>query len=463
MIFNRSFFWSLFALAGYLAVTFAPCPEGLSVEGKNLMAIMFAAVVLWAVEIVPVAVSSIIIIILLTLTNVMGSFANAMVGFTSPIPYFLVGVLVIGKSVQVTGLAGRLARTLVLRGAGSPVRIFCQLLVALPFLPLVAPSAITRNAILIPAYEEIFQRMDPDGREKFSRGVMLVLGILNPFASSTFITGGLAPMTTATLLGGFTWFKWFALMSIPYYTLLLLGGGFLYLWNLKNIGRKGILISQNKKEEDCSLSADQKKVLLVLVLTTSLWLTDFIHHLNPTIPALIGAVLLLLPRVGVLSWGRFEKESSWSTFFVLGATLSLAEGLITSGAADWFAKCLINWVQFIHSPLLFVVFMILIIAAVHLVIPNMSACIAFLIPVVISFARGVGINPVVCGLLVSIVVDAVILYPVQTATNLIAYEAGYFKSSDVLILGLFLLLATVLVALLVAVPYWGLLGLKLLG
>jgi len=463
MIFSRSFFWSLFALAGYLAITLANCPEGLSDEGKKLMAIMFAAVVLWAVEIVPVAVSSIIIIILLTLTNVMGSFANALAGFTSPIPYFLVGVLVIGKSVQFTGLAGRLARTLVLRGAGSPVRIFCQLLLALPFLPLVAPSAITRNAILIPAYQEIFQRMDPEGREKFSRAVMLVLGILNPFASSTFITGGLAPMTTATLLGGFTWFKWFALMSIPYYTLLLLGGGFLYLWNLKNTGRKSILTSQYKKEEDCSLSGDQKKVLLVLVLTTSLWLTDFIHNLNPAIPALIGAVLLLLPGVGVLSWSRFEKESSWSTFFVLGATLSLAEGLISSGAADWFAKSLINWLQFVHSPLLYIVFLILIIAAVHLAIPNMSACIAFLIPVVIAFARGVGLNPVVCGLLVSIVVDAVILYPVQTATNLIAYEAGYFKSSDVLILGLFLLLATVLVTLLVAVPYWGLLGLKLLG
>ena len=41
----------------------------------------------------------------------------------------------------------------------------------------------------------------------------------------------------------------------------------------------------------------------------------------------------------------------------------------------------------------------------------------------IASAR-VGLNPVVCGLVVTLVVDAVILYPVQTATNLLAFETG---------------------------------------
>jgi len=34
------------------------------------------------------------------------------------------------------------------------------------------------------------------------------------------------------------------------------------------------------------------------------------------------------------------------------------------------------------------------------------------------------------------VVDAVILYPVQTATNLLAYETGYYSADDVRRLGL---------------------------
>jgi di/tricarboxylate transporter len=53
----------------------------------------------------------------------------------------------------------------------------------------------------------------------------------------------------------------------------------------------------------------------------------------------------------------------------------------------------------------------------------------------------------------------VILYPVQTASNLIAYEAGAFDATDVRRLGLVMLCLVLVVVLVVAVPYWGLVGL----
>ncbi len=64
------------------------------------------------------------------------------------------------------------------------------------------------------------------------------------------------------------------------------------------------------------------------------------------------------------------------------------------------------------------------------------------------------------GLALTIVVDAVILYPVQTAANLMAYEAGYFSRADVVKLGLGMLVLTLVVVMLV-MPYWALLGLPL--
>jgi solute carrier family 13 (sodium-dependent dicarboxylate transporter), member 2/3/5 len=57
--------------------------------------------------------------------------------------------------------------------------------------------------------------------------------------------------------------------------------------------------------------------------------------------------------------------------------------------------------------------------------------------------------------------DAVILYPVQTASNLIAYEAGSFNAANVRRLGLAMLLLVLLVVLGIAVPYWGIVGLAL--
>ncbi len=61
------------------------------------------------------------------------------------------------------------------------------------------------------------------------------------------------------------------------------------------------------------------------------------------------------------------------------------------------------------------------------------------------------------------VTDSVILYPVQTASNLIAYETGYFRGADVGRLGAVMLGLTILVGLGVAIPYWEVLGLRLLS
>jgi hypothetical protein len=48
--------------------------------------------------------------------------------------------------------------------------------------------------------------------------------------------------------------------------------------------------------------------------------------------------------------------------------------------------------------------------------------------------------------------------PIQTATNLLAYEAGYYGAADVRRLGLAMLALTMLVVML-TIPYWGWLGL----
>jgi sodium-dependent dicarboxylate transporter 2/3/5 len=113
-------------------------------------------------------------------------------------------------------------------------------------------------------------------------------------------------------------------------------------------------------------------------------------------------------------------------------------------------------------PLMLVVLLIVAVAVVHLAITNLAACIALLMPITMTIAQAAGLNPIVCGLVITIVVDAVILYPVQTAANLLAYESGYFEAADVRRLGAGMLFLTIVVAL-ASLPYWALLGLPLLG
>ena len=462
----------LVVMVGVLAI---PPQPGLSAEGQRVLAIVAAAVVLWATEVVPVAVSSLIVIVLLVVMGGVQNPSEALAGFSSPILYFLLGSLAMGAAVMRSGLAERLAGQLVRRSRGSSKRLLGQLLMGMPLMAFAMPSAINRNAMLIPAYEHAFRSLSINRREPLAKSVMLVLGLLNPFASSALMTGGLAPMTTSTLLGGFTWFRWFLLMAVPYYVLLALGGILVYLLfrpppSLNGEQAKGApKAAEGTSYQEPGLpiprekrpfTREEKLTMAVVSGASLLWLTDFIHHWNAAIPALMAAVILMLPGVGIFTWGQFEKSVGWSTFFVLGASLSLTQALISTGAASWFAEGLMKlFASGSPSPWLLAVFVILITTIVHLGIPNMSACIALLIPVVTAFANATGINPVAAGLIVGIVVDAVVLYPVQTATNLLAYEAGHFDGMDVLKVGMGMLGLTTAVVLLVAIPWWGLMGL----
>ena len=56
------------------------------------------------------------------------------------------------------------------------------------------------------------------------------------------------------------------------------------------------------------------------------------------IPALLGAVLLVCPRIGVLGWKDFEPRLSWGLVLTVGASLSLAQAMISTETVDWLGQ-----------------------------------------------------------------------------------------------------------------------------
>jgi sodium-dependent dicarboxylate transporter 2/3/5 len=247
-------------------------------------------------------------------------------------------------------------------------------------------------------------------------------------------------------------------MAVPYYALMALGA---VLLRLLAGAFEHASAPPEMPPARVPFAPAERRTLAILTLTALLWLTDAVHHLSPAIPAIIGATLLLLPGTGVLDWKSFEQRLSWGLILTVGTSLSLAALMTRSGAAAWLGQLFTAHLSSLAAaPLVLIVAMVLAAVVVHLAITNLAACIALLLPINATIAESAGINPVVTGLILTMVVDAVILYPVQTAANLMAYESGYFDLADVLKLGLGMLGLSLLVALLV-LPYWAMLGLPL--
>ena len=126
---------------------------------------------------------------------------------------------------------------------------------------------------------------------------------------------------SAALIGGVYWSQWLLLMSVPYLALLTIGSLLIYFLYRRGFDVKLPPLEDNERTP---MSGREMRTIAITVGASALWLTDSIHHWHPVVPALLAWILLLMPRIGVLTWSEFERDIGWTNFFVLASSLSLA-------------------------------------------------------------------------------------------------------------------------------------------
>jgi anion transporter len=449
-------FRALIPLLGSLAVLAAPTPAGLSLEGQRVLAVIVLAIGLWGFESLPPGVTSVVALMALVFTRAVAGIREALMGFADPIAYFLIGVLTMGVAVARSGLAERVAHLLLARGRGRAGALYGHLLLALPLLTVILPSATTRTGILVHVYDQALEIGRVPRGAPLARAIMLVLNSVNRLSSTILLTGGITPIVAAGLIGAISWSHWFVLMSVPYTALLVLASAAIYL-RYRHGFRDQISVPPASARRP--LSGVEWRTALITAGAGLLWLTDSIHHWHPTLPALLAWVCYLMPRWGVLTWREFEQEVGWSNFFVIAASVSLAQTLSRSGASDWLAAGVVGAAHGVaESPWMVVGVLLGASAVVRLMIPNITGFLATTIPVAMSVGTAAGLNPVLCGLIVTIAGDAVLYYPAQSGSSLVVYERGHLSAGEIFRFGLLMTALAAIVVLAVALPYWALVG-----
>ena len=228
---------------------------------------------------------------------------------------------------------------------------------------------------------------------------MLVLNSVNRLSSTILLTGGITPIVAAGLIGTISWTRWFVLMSVPYLALIALAAAAIYLRYRHGFHAE---VQVPPRPEPRPLSGVEWRTALITAGAGLLWLTDSIHHWHPTLPALLAWVCFLMPGVGVLTWRQFEQEVGWANFFVLASSLSLAQALSRSGASAWLAGGVVGAARSVaESPWMVVGVLLVASAVVRLLIPNITGFLATTIPVAMSVGTTAGLNPILCGLIVT--------------------------------------------------------------
>src|SRR6266705_2876382 len=136
-------------LAGLAASLFLPpVLAGLPIAGQRALIVTVITIVLWTGEILEPGLAALVGVTLLALSGATRSLRDALQGFANPVPFFLIGVLTMGVAVVRSGLAERLARTILERARGRSLAVYLQLVLSFPVLTFLLPSATTRSGIL---------------------------------------------------------------------------------------------------------------------------------------------------------------------------------------------------------------------------------------------------------------------------------------------------------------------------
>lgn len=426
------------------------------------MAVMATAVVLWATEAIPVPVAGIGGVVLLALLGAVPDVGTALYGFSQPVAYFLIGILTLGLAVQQSGLAERLA-TFLMRGSGGNRRLlYAQMLLSFAALTFALPSASTRGAIMVHVYERALAHWDIPKGHPFYKAVMMAMGSLNRLGSTALLAGGITPVVASGLLGDFSWTRWFALMSVPFYANLVVGGAALLLFYRSGFRQEGI--AGTVPTAAGRVSGVEMRAGAIVLLTALLWFTDFAHGLHPAVPALIALCLILLPGWGILTWREFERNVGWTNFFVIATSLSLSQALVGTGAAAWFSETLVGGVATVAGqPPLALLALCICFAVVRMLSPNIAGYLALVIPVAMSTGESLGLNPLVCGMAAVVVGDSAVYYGAGGTSAVFVFQRADIPNPEIFRFGITMTVIAIAVLLLLVVPYWSRLGQPLSG
>ncbi|HEY3082760.1 MAG TPA: SLC13 family permease [Chloroflexota bacterium] len=429
----------------------------LSAPGRASLTVASLALGLWGSELLPLPATALLAMALLAATGAVDRTERALVGLSSPVLAFLLGSAALGIAAELSGLADRLAARLVARAGRSGWRVLGDLLLTMPLQALAAPSAMSRNAILVPLYERVLARLGRPPR--LGAAVMLALGVLGPLASSMLLSGGTSPVAAATMLGGFTWLSWLVALGPVYGALIVVDATALWLMAAPERELPPPPPPPSFPWGAASIGGAEWRVGLATVATSALWMADALTGWSPAIPALLALVALLVPGLGTMGWSAFAGRAPWGTCVVLAGAVSLADALTRSGAASWLAGRLFGVLPAPEGPIGAALAVYAVTAVITLTIPNRAAAITLGIPLALAYAAATPLPLAAAGLIVMIAVDAETIYPAQTAANLIAYERGYFGAGLLARFNVVTLLLGAIVVVYVALPWWGLVGL----
>ncbi len=437
-------------------------PGDLTTEASRMLAIFGAAVVLWVTEAIPLAATSIGVILAEILLISDQAIVDTSDGFEAP-PYatiyatlahpvliLFLGGFVLAQAAARYRLDRTLAGILLAPFTRSATALVGGLMAITAVLSMFMSNTATTAAMLAVVLP-VAARLD---REDPLR-IGLVLCV--PIAANV---GGIGTPVgsppNAIALGRLAdegiqidFVKWM-LLAVPIAAITLVVS-----WVV--ITRR-YPAATDRVEFDVGSGAERSTgstiVAVVFALTVIGWMTEPIHGVPSAIIGFVPVVVLLATKVvGVDDLRRLD----WHVLWLVGGGIALGNGVSLSGLDDWIVG-LLDWGSL--PTIAITVGLAVLGLALSTVISN-SATANLIVPIGVGLATSaaVDLDPVLAGVVIALACSLAMALPVSTPPNAVAYASGNVATKDLAVVGGIVGVVGLAILLIVAPPFWDWVGL----
>ncbi|WP_371367526.1 Sodium-dependent dicarboxylate transporter SdcS [Sporomusa rhizae] len=438
----------------FLLIYYMPTGAGLTASAQSAAACFLMALVWWVTEPVPTYVTSFLLMILLALTRTW-ELKPILDVLGMDVIWLNIMSFILSSILVKTRLAKRLALSLILKfGKNASWALFAFVIIQLALAPFI-PSTTARCVITLPLMIVVaaIYGSTGDTPNNFGRNLLLLNLASISILSSTTMTGSPADMQAVGFIQKMADYR-------VYYNQWLLAaapitiGTIAAVWYL---GPKfifpvqqeakypqlqgGMDLVKAQKDSMGPLSIAEKKGIGVFLLVIFLWATDTWHQqwfgldIAAPVAAMIGVVITLMPRWGILSWN--EAEIPWHLLLFSAGAYAGGLALDDTGAAEWAVRQLFGNMNFQGVPfgVVYAIIMAIMIYS-HLLLTSKTVRATIMIPLIITLARQIGWNPVSLALPAAFAIDWVVGLPISGKPNVVLFATGQYSVMDNLKYGL---------------------------
>lgn len=443
----------------FVLMLFSSPPENLSLAGWRTAAVALLMATWWVTEVIPIFATALVPLVLFPILGVTDIDAAA-APYADPMIYLFLGGFIIAIAMKRWDLHRRIALGIISFIGAKPRNIIAGFIVSSAFMSMwVSNTAATM--MMLPIGLSVIQltktgTQDPEKlRQNRNFALALMLGIA--YAANVGGLGTVIGTPTNALMIAFvndaynmeiTFAQWMGLgvpvvilgLPIIFYTLT----NIVFPVRLKTVpgGREYI---DDEMKRLGTISRPEIIVGSVFVLVALLWISRPL--LEPMIPglsdasiAIFGALLLFLIPVNldksvfIMRW-KDAEEVPWGVLILFGGGLSLAGAIQKTGLAEWvggYFSVLGGW------PVILTIFVIAMIIIMFTELASNSATAAAFLPVIASVAIGIGQDPLLFAIPVTMVASCAFMLPVATPPNAIVYGSGVMNIPQMVRAGLVL-------------------------